>query len=144
MIRRLEEQLKQLQVAKDELEARQNELQVMLNRLEDSKNLEAAERAKLEEEIMAKQSEVQLIQDEVAAKDTETKRLQQEVEEARRKQVSRNFGRSKHPQQSTIQNTPPATYKSHHDHMIEHRINDNFLFSCRLKSFKWNFCLELL
>lgn len=88
MIRKLEDQLRQLQLSKDELEERQNELQVMLTRLEESKNMEAAERIKLEEEIAAKQSEVMLIQEEVMAKDSETRRLQDEVEEARRKQVS--------------------------------------------------------
>lgn len=58
MIRRLVEQLKQLQAAKEELEARQNELQSMMERLEESKNMEAAERAKLEEEIQTRQEEV--------------------------------------------------------------------------------------
>lgn len=76
IIRRLEEQLKQLQAAKDELEARQKELQAMMERLEESKNMEAAERAKLEEEIRAKQDEVQRIQSEVELKDQETRRLQ--------------------------------------------------------------------
>lgn len=37
MIRRLEEQLKQLQAAKDELEKRQNELHSMMQRLEETK-----------------------------------------------------------------------------------------------------------
>lgn len=66
MIRRLEEQLKQLQAAKEELEKRQNELQAMMERLEESKNMEAAERQKLEDEIKAKQVEVQRIQEEVS------------------------------------------------------------------------------
>jgi len=86
MIRRLEEQLKLLQAAKEELEMRQNELQAMMERLEESKNLEAAERAKLEEEIRNKQEEVTRIQQEVDQKDEETRRLQEEVEEARQKQ----------------------------------------------------------
>lgn len=76
MIRRLEEQLKQLQAAKEELEARQNELTAMMARLEESKNMEAAERAKLEDEIRAKQEEVSRIQETVDAKDEETRRLQ--------------------------------------------------------------------
>ncbi|KAH8237624.1 hypothetical protein KR038_003338 [Drosophila bunnanda] len=63
MIRRLEEQLKQLQAAKDELQLHQKELQGMLLCLEEAKHLEATEKAKLEEEIMAKQMEVQRIQD---------------------------------------------------------------------------------
>ena len=37
MIRRLEEQLRQLQAAKEELEQRQNELQAMMTRLEETK-----------------------------------------------------------------------------------------------------------
>jgi prefoldin subunit 5 len=37
MIRRLEEQLRQLQAAKEELERRQNELQAMMTRLEETK-----------------------------------------------------------------------------------------------------------
>lgn len=37
MIRRLEEQLRQLQAAKEELEERQNELQAMMTRLEETK-----------------------------------------------------------------------------------------------------------
>ncbi|KAH8237726.1 hypothetical protein KR038_009257 [Drosophila bunnanda] len=63
MIRRLEEQLKQLQAAKDELQLHQKELQGMLLCLEEAKHLEATDKAKLEEEIMAKQMEVQRIQD---------------------------------------------------------------------------------
>jgi len=90
MIRRLEEQLKMLQAAKEDLELRQNELQAMMERLEESKNLEAAERAKLEDEIRTKQEEVTRIQQEVEQKDEETRRLQEEVEEARRKQEEVN------------------------------------------------------
>lgn len=85
MIRRLEEQLKQLQAAKDEHEKKQMELQEMMMRLEETKNMEAAERQKLEEEIQAKQEEVMRIQEEVEQKDSETKRLQEEVEAARQK-----------------------------------------------------------
>ncbi|KAK6633808.1 hypothetical protein RUM44_004415 [Polyplax serrata] len=90
-IRRLEEQLKQIQAAKDELEQRQNELQEMITRLEESKNMEAAERQKLEDEIRAKQEEVKRIQSEVESKDEETKRLQMEVEEARQKEKEANL-----------------------------------------------------
>ena len=57
-IRKLEEQLKETQVAKDELVAQQQELHEMMIRLEESKNLEAEERARLEEEINSKRSEV--------------------------------------------------------------------------------------
>lgn len=75
-IRRLEEQLKIIQAAKEELELRQNELHDMMIRLEETKNLEAAERAKLEDEIRTKQEEVMRIQEEVNIKDEESKRLQ--------------------------------------------------------------------
>nr|CAD7456711.1 unnamed protein product [Timema tahoe] len=86
MIRRLEEQLRQLQAAKEDLEARQNELQAMMERLEESKNMEAVERAKLEEEILAKQDEVTRIQTVVNEKDEQTRKLQEEVEVARQKE----------------------------------------------------------
>merc|ERR1712192_193108 len=52
-IRKLEEQLKETQVAKDELVAQQQELHEMMIRLEESKTMEAEERARLEEEINA-------------------------------------------------------------------------------------------
>lgn len=85
-IRRLEEQMRQLQMSKDELDERQNELQAMITRLEEAKNMEATERAKLEEEIQAKQAEFLRVKEEIDAKDSEARRLQAEVEEARRKQ----------------------------------------------------------
>lgn len=110
IIRRLEEQLKQLQAAKEELEDRQKvinitlfysfneiklkikfilciyssqELTVMMEKLERSQEMEAAERAKLEQEIRAKKEEVSRIQQEVEVKDAEARRLQEEVEAAR-------------------------------------------------------------
>ncbi|XP_011049380.1 PREDICTED: LOW QUALITY PROTEIN: moesin/ezrin/radixin homolog 1-like [Acromyrmex echinatior] len=86
MIRRLEEQLKQLQAAKEELENRQKELTAMMEKLELSHEMEAAERAKLEQEIRAKQEEVQRIQSEVEAKDAEARRLQAEFEAAKLRQ----------------------------------------------------------
>merc|ERR1712192_371077 len=52
-IRKLEEQLKETQVAKDELVAQQQELHEMMIRLEESKTMEAEERARLEEEMNA-------------------------------------------------------------------------------------------
>ncbi|KAI5702478.1 hypothetical protein M8J75_000548 [Diaphorina citri] len=115
MIRRLEEQLKQLQAAKEELEARQTELQVMMERLEESKNMEAAERAKLEEEIQAKQEEVQRIQSEVNSKDEETKRLQEEVEKARN-------ARKKQDEMNAALLVATSTPQNH-IHSIHHRYN---------------------
>merc|ERR1711962_490509 len=85
-IRKLEEQLKETQVAKDELMAQQQELHEMMIRLEESKNLEAEERARLEEEITSKRSEVEDILSEVQRKEEENRQLQEEMEEARRRQ----------------------------------------------------------
>merc|ERR1712241_173301 len=85
-IRKLEEQLKETQVAKDELVAQQQELHEMMIRLEESKNLEAEERAGLEEEINSKRSEVEEIVSEVQRKEEENRQLRQEMEEARRRQ----------------------------------------------------------
>ena len=57
----MEDQLRETQVAKDELERQQRELQEMMERLEASKNLEAEERARLEEEIYCKRDEVGML-----------------------------------------------------------------------------------
>uniref|UniRef100_A0A8D8U2N5 Moesin/ezrin/radixin homolog 1 n=1 Tax=Cacopsylla melanoneura TaxID=428564 RepID=A0A8D8U2N5_9HEMI len=132
MIRRLEEQLKQLQAAKDELETRQTELQSMMERLEESKNMEAAERAKLEDEIRAKQEEVQRIQTEVNTKDEETKRLQEEVENARlarQKQDEMNAELLLQAAQAATQPeyNSPSTPQHHHVEENEHDENDDNL-----------------
>lgn len=113
MIRRLEDQLNKLQLAKEELEQRQNELQKMMERLEESKNMEAAERAKLEDEIKAKQEEVMRIQSEVETKDEETRRLQEEVEEARRQQ-----------EEAAAAALAAAATPKHH-HVMENENEDN-------------------
>ncbi|KYQ58985.1 Moesin/ezrin/radixin like protein 1 [Trachymyrmex zeteki] len=94
MIRRLEEQLKQLQAAKEELENRQKELTAMMEKLELSHEMEAAERAKLEQEIRAKQEEVQRIQSEVEAKDAEARRLQAEL---RQEEADRQYQANQTP-----------------------------------------------
>merc|ERR1719208_493266 len=52
-IKKLEDQLRETQVAKEELLQQQQELHEMMKRLEESKNLEAEERARLEEESQA-------------------------------------------------------------------------------------------
>ncbi|KAL1459573.1 hypothetical protein WDU94_011542 [Cyamophila willieti] len=132
MIRRLEEQLKQLQAAKEELETRQTELQAMMERLEESKNMEAAERAKLEDEIRNKQEEVQRIQTEVNTKDEETKRLQEEVENARlarQKQDEMNAQLLMQAAQAATQPeyTPSSTPQHHHVEENEHDENDDNL-----------------
>ncbi|CAM1318237.1 Uncharacterised protein g6901 [Pycnogonum litorale] len=85
-IRRLEEQLKELQAAKDNLEAKQNELQALMERLEAAKQMEAEEKQKLEDEIRLKQDEVMLIKQEVDEKDEVTRTLQRQIEEAKVKQ----------------------------------------------------------
>lgn len=85
-IRRLEEQLKLMQIAKEELEVKQNELEVMMKRHAENKEMELEERSKLEEAIRIKQDEVHRMAEEVELKDAETRRLQDEVEHARKKQ----------------------------------------------------------
>lgn len=64
-IKRLEEQLRDTQMAKDELEKGKEELQEMMERLRESKSMEAEERQRLEEEIRAKQEEVTAIHNQV-------------------------------------------------------------------------------
>ena len=64
-IRKLEDQLRQTQAAKDELENGQKELQAMMKQLEESKNMEHQERERLEDEIRAKQNEVHSIYEQV-------------------------------------------------------------------------------
>jgi len=85
-IKRLEDQLRETQEAKDELETQQRELQAMMTRLEESKNLEAEERNRLEAEIQNKQQEVSEIYETVNAKEEENRALQREMEEARKRQ----------------------------------------------------------
>lgn len=64
-IRKLEDQLRQTQAAKDELENGQKELQSMMKQLEESKNMEHQERSRLEDEIRQKQNEVHSIYEQV-------------------------------------------------------------------------------
>lgn len=85
-IRRLEDQLRQVQAAKQDYEMKQLELQKMMERLQDEKHMESDAKAKLEQEIQSKAEEVENIKRVVEEKDAETKKLQEEVEEARRKQ----------------------------------------------------------
>jgi len=85
-IKKLEDQLRETQVAKDELMQQQNELREMMNRLEEDKNLEAEERARLEEEINSKKDEVNDIVAEVKRKEEENRQLQEEMDEARKRQ----------------------------------------------------------
>jgi len=85
-IRKLEDQLRETQVAKEELLQQQNELKEMMTRLEEDKHLEAEERARLEDEISSKRTEVDDIVAEVKRKEEENRQLQQEMEEARKRQ----------------------------------------------------------
>jgi len=85
-IRKLEDQLRETQVAKEELVQQQQELHEMMKRLEESKNLEAEERARLEEEIHTKKTEVDDIVAEVKRKEDENRQLQEEMDDARKRQ----------------------------------------------------------
>lgn len=84
-IRKLEEQLKHMQIAKQELEVKQQELEDMMRHHAESKEMELEERRALEEAIRVKQEEVQKKAQEVEEKDELTRQLREEVEEARRK-----------------------------------------------------------
>jgi len=85
-IKKLEDQLRETQVAKEELLQQQNELKEMMTRLEEDKNLESEERQRLEDEINSKKTEVEDIVAEVKRKEDENRALQQEMEEARKRQ----------------------------------------------------------
>jgi len=85
-IKKLEEQLRLVQAAKEEYEIKQKELQEMMVRLENEKHLEVDAKTKLEEEIKNKAEEVEVIKKVVEEKDHETRKLQEEVEEVRRRQ----------------------------------------------------------
>lgn len=113
-IKRLEEQLRDMALAKEDLESKQNELKNLMVQLEESKNMEHQERQKLEEEIRAKQEEVSMIQVEVHTKDEETRRLQAEVEEARRIK-----------EEATKALLAAATPQHHHVTENEHDENDD-------------------
>lgn len=67
-IKKLEEQLKQMQFAKEDLEIKQNELKAMMEHLEESKHLELEEKQKLENAIQRKQEEVMMMKEEVQMK----------------------------------------------------------------------------
>jgi len=85
-IKKLEDQLRETQVAKEELMSQQNELREMMTRLEEDKNLEAEERQRLEDEINNKKGEVEDIVAEVKRKEDENRQLQEEMDEARKRQ----------------------------------------------------------
>jgi len=85
-IRRLEQQLRELQEAKMALDARERELNEMTRRLASEREMEVSEREKLAEEIQRRELEVERIRRHVEEKDEETRRLQMEVEDARRRQ----------------------------------------------------------
>merc|ERR1712045_933041 len=77
-IRRLVDQLRETQAAKEELEVGQRELHEMMTRLEQSKNLESEERARLEAEIAEKAEEVSTIHNQVQNKERENMELRSE------------------------------------------------------------------
>jgi len=85
-IKKLEDQLRETQVAKEELMSQQNELREMMTRLEEDKNLEAEERQRLEDEINNKKDEVEDIVAEVKRKEDENRQLQEEMDLARQRQ----------------------------------------------------------
>jgi len=85
-IKKLEDQLRETQVAKEELMSQQNELREMMTRLEEDKNLEAEERQRLEDEINNKKGEVEDIVAEVKRKEDENRQLQEEMDMARQRQ----------------------------------------------------------
>jgi len=85
-IKKLEDQLRETQVAKEELMSQQNELREMMTRLEEDKNLEAEERQRLEDEINNKKGEVEDIVAEVKRKEDENRQLQEEMDLARQRQ----------------------------------------------------------
>merc|ERR1719244_1370388 len=85
-IRKLEEQLRETRVAKEEWVQQQTQLQEMMQRLEESKSLEEARKRQKEDEIASKRSEVEEIVTEVQRKEEENRQLQAEMEEARKRQ----------------------------------------------------------
>ena len=80
---RLEEQLREISIAKEELEKQQGELKDMMDKLEEAKNMAAEERQALEEDIKSKQEKIEEIEKKVEEKEEETRRLQEEVESSR-------------------------------------------------------------
>ncbi|XP_055337379.1 moesin/ezrin/radixin homolog 1-like [Paramacrobiotus metropolitanus] len=85
-IRRQEDQLREVQLAKKKLEDMEEERTRLLRELEHAKSLESDERSRLEDQIREKERAIMEIQREVEEKEEETRRLQREVEDARRRE----------------------------------------------------------
>merc|ERR1719237_1347818 len=116
-IRRLEEKLSEMALAKEELEKGQSEYLEMVKQLEESKNMEAEERARLEEEMHAKREEVEEMQNEMKDKEEENNALQREMSAARQKQ-----------EEATQALVAATTTPSHHhlnDHDQDEQDDDN-------------------
>jgi len=107
-IRRLEEKLSEMALAKEELEKGQSEYLEMVKQLEESKNMEAEERARLEAEINAKREEVEMMQSEVRDKEEENSALQREMSAARQKH------------EEATQALVAATTTPQHHHLNDH------------------------
>ena len=75
-IKELEEQLRALREAKDNLEQQQTELREMMAKLEEDKTMADAEREKIVEEVRMKQEEIDKIKSEVDEKERIAKELQ--------------------------------------------------------------------
>ncbi|OQV15172.1 Moesin/ezrin/radixin-like protein 1 [Hypsibius exemplaris] len=85
-IRRQQEQLREVEIAKRRLEEMEAERVRLLRELEEAKSLELDERLRLEDQIKEKEQAIMKFQREVEEKEEETRRLQQEVEDAHNRQ----------------------------------------------------------
>lgn len=85
-IRRLEQQLHELQLAKDRLEAKERELRDLTEQLQSEREMSAEEKERLISEIRNREMQVAEMREQVESKTAETNRLQKEVDEARMRQ----------------------------------------------------------
>ncbi|TRY71069.1 hypothetical protein TCAL_12631 [Tigriopus californicus] len=83
-IRRLEEQLREAQTMKDDLQKQQQELKDMLEKMEKDREMDAEEKEKLQSEIKAKEEEIEAVRLKVANQEEETRKIQNEIEEAKK------------------------------------------------------------
>lgn len=83
-IRRLEEQLREAQAMKDDLQKQQQELKDLLDKMEKDREMDAEEKEKLHNEIKAKEEEIEAVRLKVATQEDETKKIQNEIEEAKK------------------------------------------------------------
>ncbi|KAK0429461.1 hypothetical protein QR680_011391 [Steinernema hermaphroditum] len=92
-IRRLEQQLADLQMAKQALESKESELLELTRQLQSEKVMSEEERERLVVAISEREQAVAEMRSQVDAKTEETYRLQQEVEMARQRQQAENHAR---------------------------------------------------